>query len=135
MLVATVGQKGRRPPTEEATYHFEKLRETPCLDHWYSVRHAYKDCKLLRKFLSKETPPRRGSEPWKDEEPRRRSPIFLVEAGCLLIFGGYDHYASKRSQKLEQLEVFNARLVASIFLSWSNHAIAFDRFDCPRHLP
>lgn len=30
MLVATTGQKGRRPLTEEATNHFEKLLEAPC---------------------------------------------------------------------------------------------------------
>lgn len=66
MLVATVGQKGWKPPTEEATDHFEKPLEIPCPNHRYSVRHAYKDYGLLRKFLGKaarECHPREGLNP------------------------------------------------------------------------
>jgi hypothetical protein len=51
---------------------------------------------LLRKFLSKETPPEKGPEPQKDEESRRRGPVFPAKIDCLLIFWRYDHYASKR---------------------------------------
>jgi hypothetical protein len=59
VLVATTGQNGRKPTTKEATDHFEKLLKAPCPNHRYPVRHAYKDCGLLRKFLSKGTPPER----------------------------------------------------------------------------
>ena len=62
MLVSTTCQKGRSPPTKEATDHFEKLFEAPYLNHSYSVQHAYKDCGLLRKFLSKEDRLGRGQD-------------------------------------------------------------------------
>jgi hypothetical protein len=52
MMVATVGQRRRRAPTEEATDPFEKLLKTPCLNHRHPVRHIYKDCRLLSKFLN-----------------------------------------------------------------------------------
>lgn len=58
-MVAT-GQKGKRSPTEEAIDHFEKLLEALCLNHRYLVRHAYKDSRLLRKFLGGGTPLEKG---------------------------------------------------------------------------
>ena len=60
MLVATTGQKGRKPPTEEATDHFEKMLEAPCLNHCYPYRYAYKDYGLLRKFLKQGGTAREG---------------------------------------------------------------------------
>jgi hypothetical protein len=64
---------------------------------------------LLRKFLSKEAAPEKGPKPRKDEDPRRRGPTFPDETIYLLIFGGYYYYTSRKCQKLEQREVFNAR--------------------------
>lgn len=55
--------------------------------------------------------------------------MFPEETSCLLIFRGYDYYVSKRRQKLERLEVFNARQTTLSFLNWSNYAITFDRSD------
>jgi hypothetical protein len=63
MLVATMGQKVRKPLIEEVTNHFEKMLESPCPNHRYPIRHAYKGCRLLRKFLSKEVPSGRALEP------------------------------------------------------------------------
>jgi hypothetical protein len=63
MLVAMASQRGRRPRTEEATDHFKKLHKTPCPNHQHPVQHAYKDCGLLRKFLSKETLSENGPKP------------------------------------------------------------------------
>lgn len=63
MLVAAVGQKKKRPPTMEATDHFEKPLEAACPNHRYSVRHAYKVHELLRRFLGGGTSPEMGAEP------------------------------------------------------------------------
>lgn len=60
VLVVAVGEKGRKPPTEEGTNHFEKLLEASCPNHRYPVRHAYKDHRFLSKFLSKEAPQEKG---------------------------------------------------------------------------
>jgi hypothetical protein len=37
MLVEAVGQKGKRPPTKEATHLFEKLLKAPYLNYCYLV--------------------------------------------------------------------------------------------------
>lgn len=57
------------------------------MNHHYPLRHAYKDCGLLRKFLSKEAPLWKGPEPQMDEEKERRDLVFPDETGCLLVFG------------------------------------------------
>jgi hypothetical protein len=62
MQVITVGQKGKRPLTKVATDHFEKMLEASCLNHHYSVTHAYKDCGLLSKSLSKGAPLEKGAK-------------------------------------------------------------------------
>lgn len=63
MLVATTCLKGRKHSTEDAIDHIEKMLEAPCLNNCNLVRHAYKDCGLLRKFLSKETSLGKGLSP------------------------------------------------------------------------
>ena len=74
-----MGEKGRKPPTEEGTNHFEKLLEASWPNHRYPVRHAYKDCRFLRKFLSKEASSEKGSNPQKDGEQESRGPAFHDE--------------------------------------------------------
>jgi hypothetical protein len=63
MIVATASQKGRKTTTEVAIDRFKNMLEAPCLNHRYPVRHTYKDCGLLKKFLSREAPPGRDIEP------------------------------------------------------------------------
>jgi hypothetical protein len=63
MLVVAAGQKGRKPLTEEATDHFKQMLEAPCPNHRYPVRHAYKECRLLKKFLCMEVSSEKGPKP------------------------------------------------------------------------
>ena len=51
-LVATANYKGGRKPAEGASNHFEKLLKGPCPNHSFPVEHLYKDCDLLKQFLS-----------------------------------------------------------------------------------
>lgn len=92
MLVAAIGQKGKRPPIEEATCHFEKLLEAPCLNPYYLVRHAYKDYGLLRRFLGGETPLEMGGEPRQGGEQKKAGVVFPNKTRCLTILGGSDYY-------------------------------------------
>ena len=50
--MATANSKGGRKPTEGTLNHFEKLLEGPCPNHAFPVKHLYKDCSLMRQFLS-----------------------------------------------------------------------------------
>ena len=51
-LMAVVDRKGGQKPAEGTPNHFEKLLEGPCLNHSFPVEHLYKDCDLLKRFLS-----------------------------------------------------------------------------------
>lgn len=74
MLIAAVDPKGKKLPAEEATDHLEKMLEAPCPNHYYHVRHAYKDCGLLKKFLSKATPSRKGLKPLGKKARKGKTP-------------------------------------------------------------
>ena len=50
--MATVDRKGGRKPAEGTPYHFEKLLEEPCPNHAFPIKHLYKDCVLMKRFLS-----------------------------------------------------------------------------------
>ena len=50
-LVATTDRKGGRKPAEGTPNHYEKLLEGPCPNHAFLVKHLYKDCGLMKRFL------------------------------------------------------------------------------------
>ena len=50
--MATADRKGGQKPTEGTLDHFEKLLEGPCLNHAFLIKHLYKDCGLMKRFLS-----------------------------------------------------------------------------------
>ena len=52
-LVATADRKGRQNPAEGTRDYFEKPLEGPCPNHAFPVKHLYKNCNLLRRFLSR----------------------------------------------------------------------------------
>ena len=96
---------------EGTSNHFEKLLEGPCLNHAFPVKHLYKDCGLMKWFLS------RGSnkgEHEKDPDPTTdnvegKYSGFPMPDGCLMIFGGSAAYDSKYRQKLTHREVYTAK--------------------------
>ena len=49
--MATADRKGGRKPTEGTLDHFEKLLEGSCPNHVFPIKHLYKDCVLMKKFL------------------------------------------------------------------------------------
>ena len=50
-LVATANRKGGRKPTKGTLDHFEKLLKGPCPNHAFPIKHLYKDCTLMKRFL------------------------------------------------------------------------------------
>jgi hypothetical protein len=87
----------------ENTEHFVKLLEAPCPNHRRPVQHAYKDCGLLREFLSKVASLRREPEPQKDERPGERGLLTSPRlVACRSLGRGY--CSSKERQQLEQHE-------------------------------
>ena len=51
MLITVVEHKGRQAPDTDAPNFFEKKIEGPCLNHAYPVKHAYRDCPLMKWFM------------------------------------------------------------------------------------
>lgn len=81
MLVDVAGHKGKRPLTQEATDHFEKLFEATCSNQHYLVRHAYKYCGLFRKFPSKGTLIEKGVESHQYGEQEKVGSLSLTKLG------------------------------------------------------
>jgi len=51
-LVATADHRRGRKPTKGTPNHFEKLLKGPCPNHAFPVKHLYKDCALMKQFMS-----------------------------------------------------------------------------------
>ena len=46
-----VADRAGKQPQQGLRDHFDKLMESPCTNHAYPVKHLYKDCELLKRFL------------------------------------------------------------------------------------
>jgi hypothetical protein len=51
-LVVATDRKGGQTPTEGTLDHVKKLLEGSCPNHAFPVKHLYKDCALMKWFLS-----------------------------------------------------------------------------------
>ena len=49
-LVAVADRVGKQPQ-QGLPDHFDKLMESLCTNHAYLIKHLYKDCELLKRFL------------------------------------------------------------------------------------
>ena len=116
-----VDRKGGQKPIEGTSYHFEKLLKRPCPNHAFPVKHLYKDCALMKWFLSG------GSN--KGEHRKEPKPVvddtegkddgFQTPDGCLMIFGRAVAYGRSDHPS---------------FLRWSESAITFDQSDHPENV-
>ena len=72
-LITAAKRKGGRAPDSYPPDFFEKKLDGPCPNHAYPVKHAYKDCSLIRRFLSN------GSKRKEGRDNRCSQPKVLVE--------------------------------------------------------
>ena len=49
--LVTVADRACKQPQQGLPDHFNKLMDSPCTNHAYPVKHLYKDCELLKRFL------------------------------------------------------------------------------------
>ena len=94
--MATADHKGGWKPTEGTPNHFEKLLEGPCPNHGFSIKHLYKDCGLMKRFLSggSNKGEHRGDPKPVVDDTEGKGSGFPTLDGCLMIFGGLAAYDS-----------------------------------------
>ena len=135
-MVAAADRKGGKIPATagagETPDFFEKKWNGPCPNHTFPVKHLYKDCSLMRKFMS----PGKGSQKKATgaADPENGNDAdggFPETDGCLMIFPDPEARGSKRSTKVERREVFSAEPATPSYLKWSEAPITFDRSDHP----
>ena len=97
-LMAAADHKGGRKPAEGTPNHFEKLLEGPCLNHAFPVKHLYKDCSLMKWFLSggSNKGEHKGDPILAIEDAKEKDGGFSTLDACFMIFGGLVAYDSKR---------------------------------------
>jgi hypothetical protein len=95
-------------PTEGTPDHFKKMLEGSCSNHAFSTKHLYKECSLMKRFLSGDSKmdQKKKSDPTAEDDAKRKEDAFLETIGCLMIFGGTTAYDSKPRQKLTHREVY-----------------------------
>jgi hypothetical protein len=80
---------GKKRSVEGTLDHFEKMLKGPCHNHANPVKHAYKDCGLMKKFLSRGS--MKGTRKKPDlpgDDAEEKEDTFLEETSCLMIFSG-----------------------------------------------
>ena len=102
-----------------------------------SPSHLYKDCALMKQFLSGGTnmgEHRKEPKPAADDAEAKDGG-FLTLDGCLMIFGGSAAYDSKRRQNLARCKVYAAKPTTPPFLRWLESTITFDQTDHLESIP
>ena len=135
--MAVIDRKGGRKPAEGTPNHFEKMLEGPCPNHAFPAKHLYKECGLMRKYLSGGlNKGEQGKEPTPStDDVEEKDDTFLTPNGALMIFGGSAAYDSKHHQKVARREVYTAQPATPPFLRWSESVVTFDRTDHPDTVP
>ena len=112
--------------------------DSPCTNHAYPIKHLYKDCELLKRFLRQVDGPKEG----KGKEAASKKGGMMGKDGdgfpnpeeCIMIFGGSIAIWSKRQHKVHYREACAAGTAVPSFLSWSESPITFDQRDHPSHV-
>ena len=89
--------RGGRKPTKGTPDHFEKLLKGPCPNHAFPIKHLYKDCGLIKWFLSRGFDRgEHGKDPkLTTDDAEGKDDRFPTLDGCLMILGGSAAYDSK----------------------------------------
>jgi hypothetical protein len=144
-FVAVVERKASRPKGNQAKPtpsrdHFERLLDAPCPHHEVPVKHTLKECRLMKNYVegtlrlkTADQPDKQGPSHDNDDSA---GVVFPGEDGAVhMIFGGSPARSSRRREKLNRREVFNADVARPSYLKWSEVPITFDRMDHPDNVP
>jgi hypothetical protein len=134
-LVAAVEHRIPRKPPGGANM-FDKMLKESCPYHRGPVKHTLEECDMLRRYFNKAGPSAEGgkdqgnNKKWGDKEEE-----FPEVHNCFMIYGGQVANALARHRKQERREVCSVKVVAPVYLDWSDKPITFDQGDHPDCVP
>ena len=137
MMIAAADRTDKQPQ-QGLPDHFNKLMDSPCTNHAYSIKHLFKDCELLKRFLRQAGRPKEGDG--KEAVAKKGGTMdkdgdgFPDPEECIMIFDRSDAIWSKRQHKVRYKEACAAETAVPSFLSWSESLITFDQRDHPSHV-
>jgi hypothetical protein len=134
-LVAAVEHKNPRKPPGGANL-FDKMLKESCPYHQGPVKHTLEECVMLRRYFHKAGPPA-GDGKGQDNNNKEgdKEEEFPEIHGCFMIYGGQVANTSARHHKQERQEVCSVKVVAPVYLDWSDMPITFDQCDHPDCVP
>jgi hypothetical protein len=87
---------------------------------------------MLRRYFHKAGPPAEGGRSHNnDKKEDRRAEEFPEAHDCFMTYGGQVANASAQHRKQERREVCSVKVVAPVYLDWSDKPITFDQGDHP----
>ena len=95
--------------------------ESPCTIHAYPIKHLYKDCELLKRFLLQASKPKEGKG--KEDVAKKGGAVgkdgdsFPNPEECLMIFRGSNAIHSKHQHKVRYREACAIETTIPSFLS------------------
>jgi hypothetical protein len=134
-LVAAAKHRNPQKPPRGAGA-FDKMLKESCPYHQGPVKHTLEECVMLRRYFHKTGPPAEdGKGHDNDKKEGGKEEGFPEVHNCLMIYGGQAANASAQHRKQEHREVCLVKVVASVYLDWSDKPITFDQGDHPDFVP
>jgi hypothetical protein len=134
LVAATEHRNPRKPPGGVNT--FNKMLKESCPYHRGPVKHTLEECDMLRRYFIKAGPSAEGGkDQGNSKKGGDKDDEFPEVRDCFMIYDGQVANASARHRKQERREVFSVKVVAPVYLDWSDKPITFDQGDHPNYVP
>jgi hypothetical protein len=115
---------------------FDKMLKESCPYHRGPVKHTLEECNMLRRYFNKAGPSAEGGkDQGNNKKGGNKEEEFPEVHNCSMIYGGQVANASARHCKQERGEVCSVKVVAPIYLDWSDKPITFDQGNHPDRVP
>jgi hypothetical protein len=125
-LVAAAEHRNPRKPPGGANL-FDKMLKESCPYHQGPVKHTLEECVMLRRYFHKAGPPTEGGRARDNDKKEGHKAEEFPD--------GQVANASAPHHKQERREVCSVKVVAPVYLDWSDKPITFDQGDHPDHVP
>jgi hypothetical protein len=134
-LVAAAEHRNPQKPPGGANA-FDKMLKESCPYHRGPIKHILEECDMLRCYFNKAAPSAEGGkDQGNNKKGGDKEEEFPEVHNCFMIYGGQAANASARHHKQERREVCSVKVVAPVYLDWSDKPITFDQGDHPDYVP